>query len=135
MDDPLARLAGEPIGHLATVRPDGRPHQVPTVFALVGRAIVSAVDWKPKSGRRLQRLSNIENDARVSFLVQHYSEDWTELWWVRVDGVAAIHAGGPEWETAIGALTEKYPQYRDRPPGGEVVWIDPVRVTHWEGTG
>ena len=29
-------------------------------------------------------------------LVDHYDDDWTQLWWVRADGVAAVHHSGEE---------------------------------------
>jgi PPOX class probable F420-dependent enzyme len=132
MDDAdLIRLDGARVGHLATVKADGAPHIVPMVFAMVGDSVVTAVDWKPKAGRRLQRLRNIEANPAVSFMVDGYSDDWDRLWWVRVDGTAIIHSRGDQWETAIAALREKYPQYRDRPPEGEVIRITPSRVSSW----
>ncbi|MCI0425283.1 MAG: TIGR03668 family PPOX class F420-dependent oxidoreductase [Actinobacteria bacterium] len=132
MDDELGRVAGAMVGELATVRPDGRPHLVPMVFALVGRDVVTAIDWKPKGKRRLQRLVNIENDPRVSFLVHHYEDHWERLWWVRVDGTATIHHSNDRWEQAIAALVEKYAQYRDRPPEGDVIWIATEVISSWE---
>jgi PPOX class probable F420-dependent enzyme len=135
MDDPLARVARARVGELATKRPDGRPHIVPMVFALVGDDVVTAIDWKPKGTRRLQRLVNIENDPAVSFLVHSYDEDWARLWWVRIDGTAAIHASGQARETAISALVEKYRQYRGNPPMGDVIWIDTTVISSWSSTG
>jgi PPOX class probable F420-dependent enzyme len=134
MDDAdLIRLEKARVGHLATVGADGGPHIVPMVFAMVGDIVVTAVDWKPKAGGRLQRLRNIEANPAVSFMVDGYTDDWDRLWWVRVDGTAVIHSRGERWEAAIAALSEKYPQYRDRPPEGEVIWITPSRVSSWVG--
>lgn len=130
MAEALGLIASERVGHLATIRPDGGPHLVPMVFALVDDAIVTAVDWKPKKGR-LQRLANIEANPAISFLVHHYSDDWDDLWWVRVDGMATIHTQGPTWQRAIDALREKYHQYRERPPEGAVIWIQPEQVSFW----
>ena len=42
------RFASSPVARLATVRPDGAPHLVPVVFALVDSTVFSAVDAKPK---------------------------------------------------------------------------------------
>jgi hypothetical protein len=65
------RIRNARVGVLGTIRPDGSPHQVPFVYAAVSdRVLVSAVDSKPKSGRRLARLVNIEAEPRVSVLVQ-----------------------------------------------------------------
>lgn len=112
---------------LATVTPDGRPHLVPIVHAVVGDVIVFAVDHKPKSGRRLARLRNIESEPRVAVLFDERSDDWAALWWVRADGVATIHDDPPP---AADTLHERHPQYRrDRPPGP---WVT-VDVDRWSG--
>ena len=79
---------------MATVTPDGRPHLVPVVFAVHEEVIYTAVDAKPKTTQRLRRLANIERNPQVTLLVDHYDEDWTQLWWVRADGVATIHHDG-----------------------------------------
>lgn len=131
MDEALDRIAGVRVGHLATTRPDGTPHLVPMVFAVTSGRVVTAIDWKPKSDRRLQRLANIEANPTVSFLVHHYSEDWSKLWWVRVDGTATLYRTGPDWEEATAALRAKYTQYRERPPEGEVISITPTGVNSW----
>ena len=80
------------VGHLATVRADGRPHVVPSCFTLSRSAEVlySAVDAKPKSTPALLRLDNLRANPSASLLVDHWAEDWSALWWVRVDGVARI---------------------------------------------
>ena len=134
MDDELKLLAAARVGELATIRPDGRPHLVPMVFAVVHASIVTAIDWKPKQGRRLQRLANIDANPAVSFLAHHFSEDWEELWWVRVDGRASIHESGERRDAAIRSLCDKYEQYRARPPDGEVIWVDPEKVSSWVGS-
>lgn len=122
-----------PTGHLATVRPDGRPHVVVVTYAVAGDSIVTAVDQKPKTTKRLQRLVNIEKHPAVSFLVDHYEADWDRLWWIRVDGRATIHETGDVWDEAIAALIEKYSQYKEAPPGGPVIAISQDAVTSWAG--
>jgi hypothetical protein len=52
----------------------------------------------------------------VSVLVDAYDEDWSRLWWVRIDGRADIVAEGPDLERVRRALAAKYLRYRDRPP-------------------
>ena len=93
-----ARLSAARIGHLATVRPDGRPHVVACCFALHGDRLWTAVDAKPKRTPQLQRLANVRAHPRASLLVDHYEEDWDALWWVRVDGPAAVLDDGEERE-------------------------------------
>lgn len=125
------RFAASPIARLATVRPDGAPHVVPITFAVTGTTIVTAIDHKPKSTRRLQRLSNIASDPRVSVLVDRYDDDWSHLFWVRVDGTATIVAAGTEFDTALRALAAKYEPYREQPPDGPVIMITPTNWSWW----
>ncbi len=54
-------------------------------------------------------------NGRASLLVDHYEEDWARLWWVRVDGPAAVVA--PDGD-AMAALAAKYEQYRAEAAGG-----------------
>jgi PPOX class probable F420-dependent enzyme len=84
------RFAASPVARLATVRPDGTPHLVPVVFALVGDVVTTAVDHKPKRSTSLQRLANLRAEPRCSLLVDHYDDDWTRLWWARADGRAEV---------------------------------------------
>jgi PPOX class probable F420-dependent enzyme len=126
------RFASARVARLATVGEDGRPHLVPIVYALDGERIYHAVDHKPKRTTALRRLHNIERDPRVSVLVDHYSDDWSELWWARADGVARVlDPGCDEARAAIELLSERYGQYRDTPPRGPVVAIDVARWTGW----
>jgi PPOX class probable F420-dependent enzyme len=126
-----ALLAAARVGRLATVRPDGGPHVVVCCFAVEGDRLWTAVDAKPKSGARLQRLENVRANPRASLLVDHYEEDWDALWWVRVDGAAEVLEEGTEEERAIAALTARYPQYAETRPGGPVIAIAIERLTGW----
>jgi PPOX class probable F420-dependent enzyme len=122
-----ARLAAARVGRLATTA----PRIVPVTFAVVGSAIVHAVDHKPKATRELARVADIRRDPRVSLLVDHYDDDWSRLWWVRADGTARV-LDAAEATTAIDALVEKYPQYAGRRPEGPVVVLDVERVSGWQ---
>jgi PPOX class probable F420-dependent enzyme len=127
----IHRLAGERVARLATVDGAGAPHLVPLVFAVDNNRIYSAVDHKPKRTQLLKRLRNIAGNSSVALMVDHYDDDWSQLWWVRVDGTAAIIEAGPDWETAITALATKYPQYRGHPPDGSVIIITIDRISGW----
>jgi PPOX class probable F420-dependent enzyme len=127
-----AHLAAARVGRLATVRPDGGPHVVVCCFAVEGDRVWTAIDAKPKrAGARLQRLANVLANPRASLLVDHYEEDWARLWWVRVDGAAAVLKIGNEEERAIAALTARYPQYARARPGGPVIALTIERITGW----
>ena len=126
-----ARMASARVGRLATVRPDGRPHVVVCCFALAGDRLWTAIDAKPKASANLQRLANLRANPSASLLVDHYEEDWGALWWVRVDGAAAIVNEGAEHEQAVAALVAKYAQYADVPPTGPVIAIATERWRGW----
>ena len=121
------RLAAARVGRLATTA----PRIVPVTFAVVGREIVHAVDHKPKGTRALARLDDIRRDPRVALLVDHYDEDWSQLWWVRADGTARV-VGAEDAPEAIAALADKYPQYAERPPEGPVIRLEVQRLSEWQ---
>ena len=72
------RLFGAaPVARLATVSPAGRPHLVPVTFVLDRQPgqpdhVYTAVDAKPKTTTRLQRLRNIQAHPQVALLADHY---------------------------------------------------------------
>jgi PPOX class probable F420-dependent enzyme len=119
------------VARLATTDPDGRPHLVPIVFALEGETLYSAVDRKPKRSQRLRRIENARARPDVTVLVDHYEEDWRNLWWVRLRGRARVLDEGDERERALELLREKYEQYRADPPEGPVLAVDVSEVREW----
>ena len=129
-----SRIDGAMVARLATVGRDGRPHIVPITFALDDDTIYFAVDFKPKTTADLQRLRNIEANPSVSVLVDHYEDDWTKLWWVRVDGGARIVIDGAVFEKGIALLTQRYAPYRSVRPVGPVVAIAVERMTGWSAS-
>jgi PPOX class probable F420-dependent enzyme len=101
-----------------------RAHLVPCCFVLDASTVYSAVDAKPKSTSDLRRVQNIMSNGAASLLVDHYAEDWTTLWWVRVDGTGRVVDESLEHDRAIGLLASKYEQYRQTPPPGPALAID-----------
>jgi PPOX class probable F420-dependent enzyme len=126
------RLTEARVARLATTDPDGRPHLVPIVFALDGDTLYSAVDRKPKRSRTLRRIENARARPDVTILVDHYAEDWSRLWWIRLRGRARVLDEGEERERALALLAEKYPQYRAEPPDGAVLAVDVTEIRDWE---
>jgi len=86
--------------------------------------VYSAIDAKPKSSRNLRRLQNLIFNSAASLLVDHYDEDWTKLWWVRVDGNGRTVDDNLELGHALDLLSAKYPQYEQTPPPGPVLAIE-----------
>ena len=126
--DPVDAFSAAPVAVLATADSDGVPHVVPVVFAVRDRVVYTAVDAKRKTTHRLRRLANIAVNPKVSLLVDHYDEDWTRLWWVRVDGIAAIHDAGEQMAAGYALLRQKYPQYERIALNGPVVTVE---LGHW----
>jgi PPOX class probable F420-dependent enzyme len=125
---PAERFAAERVARLATVDATGRPHLVPVVFAVAGDTVVIAIDHKPKARRDVRRLANIRANPAVSLLADHYSDEWTTLWWVRADGEAHIVDDPAGMAGPIDLLVAKYPQYQQIRPAGPVIV---VHVTQW----
>jgi PPOX class probable F420-dependent enzyme len=128
------RVGNARVARLATLGAQGRPHLVPICFAVDGETLYSAIDEKPKRSKRLQRLENIRRRPDVTVLVDHYEEDWSRLWWVRLDGTARVLEEGLEQGHALELLRAKYEQYRAEPPTGPVIAIRIERWRGWSGT-
>jgi PPOX class probable F420-dependent enzyme len=124
------RFAAARVARFATVSGDGLPHLVPVTFVVSGDTVFFAVDHKPKSTANLRRLRNIEANPAVTVLVDSYDEDWTRLWWVRVDGLARILTTLEARAEPVRLLQAKYAQYREQPPSGVVV---STAITAWHG--
>jgi PPOX class probable F420-dependent enzyme len=127
-----ARVAGSRVARLATVGSQGAPRLVPITFAVLDGRIVTVVDGKPKTRTALRRLDDIAADPRVTVLVDHYDEDWSRLWWVRLDGRARVEPAGPVRAAVVAALRAKYEQYRvGVATDGPAILIDVLRARSW----
>lgn len=128
------------VGRLGTADRAGQPLVVPICYAFDGERLYSAVDAKPKRGApgSLRRIRNIQDNARVSVVIDRYDEDWSRLAWVIIDGLADLLTGGAEFSRGADLLLAKYPQYRAMGlarDAGMMVRIRPVRVNHWRFAG
>jgi PPOX class probable F420-dependent enzyme len=132
-DEARERFGAAHVARLATAAADARPHLVPIVFTVAGDVVYTAVDAKPKSTVALRRLANIAANPQVALLVDHYEDDWDQLWWARADGRARI-ADGAEAAVAMRLLAERYAQYRVQPPPGPVIAVDVERWSGWSAT-
>jgi len=128
----LELLEAERVGHLGLLDDDGRPRVLPVTFARFEGALWSAVDDKPKRvpGERLARLRWLRDRPTSTLTVDRYDEDWTRLAWVQLVGETRI-LDLPGHEDALGALSARYPQYRERAPGGPLLCLTPDRIVHW----
>lgn len=131
---------------LATTDDAGRPRLVPICFVLsadraTGTPLVhTPLDEKPKRTTdplALARARDIVARPAVTLLVDHWSEDWTDLAWLRAHGEGVLlRPGHPaateERATAIAALRAKYPQYADHDLASRpLIRIALSRATTW----
>jgi PPOX class probable F420-dependent enzyme len=137
-DEARSAVTGARVARLATVTKTGRTDLVPITFALDDDRLVTAIDHKPKTTTQLKRLENIRANPEVSVLVDEYDDsDWSQLWWVRLRGLATVvtsddtGSAAAVYGRAAQALVDKYPQYRHQPPAGDIIVVDLVRWQWW----
>ena len=135
-DEARRRFAEARVARLGTVDARNSPHLVPICFALDGDSLYSAVDAKPKSTPDLKRLRNIAANPAVNLLVDYYDDDWTKVWWVRMDGTATLaDDDGPDRERGLHALARKYEQYAGQTELlGRIVVVEATNWRFWAYT-
>ena len=131
----LAFLQAQRAGRLATATRDGAPHVIPVCYACDGASLYIALDSKPKrvAPERLKRVRNILENPRVALVIDRYSDDWSELAYLLIQGTAALlPPGDGEHHRAVALLRERYLQYQampiDRQPA---IAIRPAAVVQW----
>ena len=133
-EDRAQWLAAAPTAHLATADATGAPHVIPICYVSDGNALFSVLDQKPKRAQvtRLRRVRNIQENPRVSLVVDHYEEDWSRLGYILVMGTAELLFEGGERDGAVRLLRQKYSQYLAMDlDANPVIKITPQRVVTW----
>jgi PPOX class probable F420-dependent enzyme len=103
------------------------------VFCIDGDRVYTVTDAKPKRTTALRRLRNVRENPAVALLVDHYDDDWSQLWWVRADGRGrVIEPSVPEAVRAVELLAARYPQQRAT---GAVLVVDVRRWSGWAASG
>ena len=130
-------IAAGRVGRLGTADAGGQPLVVPICYAFDGESLFSAIDAKPKvdDARRLKRIRNIRENAKVSVVIDHYDEDWRALRYVIIQGRAELLTEGGEFARGVDLLLDKYPQYRVMGlarESGLMIKVEPARVTQWQ---
>jgi PPOX class probable F420-dependent enzyme len=129
------------IGHLATASSNLQPYLTPVVFVIEQKSIFIPLDDKPKTAtiKQLKRVKNITENPRVSFLVDHYEEDWKMLWFVMLIGHATLLGQKGKYETTNdeiirirSMLVEKYTQYTKIGIGKLYIKIRIDRTVYWK---
>jgi PPOX class probable F420-dependent enzyme len=126
----VAKLLGaERVCRVATVGEAGTPHLVPVCHAVVGDRVYFA------SGDDARKALNLRQNPRVAVTVDLYTEDWSHLKGVMVQGTAKLVRRGPAFARARKRLYAKYPQYsRDAAisvADSVIVEVTPTHVFAW----
>jgi PPOX class probable F420-dependent enzyme len=106
------------VARLATIDSEFKPHLVPVVFVFNGNSFFIPVDEKRKTAKpeKLKRIKNIADNPNVALLIDEYSEDWTRLAFVMIQGKASIITsrtqGNIHIREAYKKLMTKYRQYQ-----------------------
>ena len=125
-------LASARVAHLGLLDADDHPRVLPVTFALAEGSLWTAVDHKRKrrEGEELARVRWLRRRPEAALTVDAYDDEWSRLAWVQALGsVEIVEAdAGP---VGLDALVAKYPQYRERPPGGPLLRLVPRRFLAW----
>lgn len=124
-----ALLQWERVCRVATASADGVPHVVSVCHVLRdGNLYVG-------SGDDATKVRNLRANPRVTAVVDVYSDAWSGLRGVMVQGTAKLIASGPAFRRIRKLLYAKYPQYPDEAAIDEsdsvVVEVTPSRVFTW----
>jgi PPOX class probable F420-dependent enzyme len=125
----LELLETQRVGHLGLLDEHGRPRVQPVTFVRLGDALWTAIDDKPKR-RPPARIERLRANPACALTVDRYDDDWTRLAWIQVLAEANVVEVRAD---VLAALAARYPQYRERPPRGPLLRLDPVRALWWSG--
>ena len=118
----------ERVCRVSTAGAAGIPHVVPVCHALRGGKLYFGTG-------RGRKLKNLRENPHLTIVVDVYSDAWSLLRGVMIQGRARLIERGPAFRRGRDLLYRKYPQYaRDAalsPSDSVVVEVTPVRVFSW----
>ena len=129
LEKSLAKLIEwERVCHVATASAAGVPHVVPVCHVLTDGKLYFASE----TGAR--KVKNLRENPHVTVTVDLYSDDWSNLKGVMIQGAATIVAKG-RFKKIRRLLYAKYPQYPDMSAIGErdsvIVEVTPRHAFSW----
>ncbi len=127
------------VARLATIDAEFKPHLVPVVFVFDGNHFFIPLDEKRKTAKpeKLKRIRNIQDNPNVALLIDEYSEDWTKLAFVMIQGKASVASkteGNIQVREAYKKLMTKYIQYQKVGVGEMCIIITPKKVASWSNS-
>lgn len=122
-------IAHERVCRVATTSAEGQTHLVPVVHVLHGDKIYFG------SGDDGRKVENLRENPRIAVTIDLYSEDWSQLRGVMVQGTARLIERGPRFKQARARLYAKYQQYAKEaalsPSDSVIVEVTPTHVFTW----
>jgi nitroimidazol reductase NimA-like FMN-containing flavoprotein (pyridoxamine 5'-phosphate oxidase superfamily) len=119
----------ERVCRVATVSAAGVPHLVPVCHVLRDGKLYFG------SGKKGPKVRNLRANPRVTVTVDTYSDAWSGLRGVMVQGTARLIERGPRFRRIRALLYRKYPQYPAEAALGEadslIVEVTPTGVFSW----
>ncbi len=126
----LAKLIEwERVCRVATAGERGLPHLVPVCHVVVNGKICFG------SGDDARKVLNLRENPQIAVTVDLYSDDWSQLRGVMVQGRAELVERGPRFKRIRERLYAKYPQYAGEAAlsvsDSVIVEVTPTRVFAW----
>ena len=126
----LTELVGwERVCRVATASAAGVPHVVPVCHVLDDGKLYFA------SEKAARKIRNLRENPHVTVTVDLYSDDWSNLKGVMIQGSAALVRTSPRFRKIRRLLYAKYPQYPDMSAIGErdsvIVEVTPRHAFSW----
>jgi PPOX class probable F420-dependent enzyme len=122
-------IAHERVCRVATAGAEGRTHLVPVCHVLAADKIYFG------SGDDGRKVKNLKENPQITITVDLYSDDWSQLRGVMVQGTARVIERGPRFKQARARLYAKYPQYAKEaaisPSDSVVIEVTPTHVFTW----
>ena len=122
-------VARERVCRVATVGRAGVPHLVPVCHVLVDGKVCFA------SGRDAKKVENLRANSRIAVTIDIYSDDWSHLTGVMIQGTANLIEKGPRFQKLRRLLYEKYPHYPQESAIGArdsvIIEVTPEHVFSW----
>jgi PPOX class probable F420-dependent enzyme len=125
----LAFIRSQRVARVATVGPDGTPHNVPVCVVFVSGRLYFASD------KRARKVRNIRTHPTVALSFDQYGENWKHLAGVMVIGKGAVVRQGAAFRRVRQALYRKYKQYARMAPievgQSVIVGVTPTETFSW----
>jgi len=119
----------ERVCHVATVSPRRVPHLVPVCHVVVNGKLYFA------SEKDARKVRNLRTTPSIAVTVDLYSDDWSQLKGVMIQGTAKLIEKGPRFRGIRKRLYAKYPQYPQQAALAQsesvIVEVTPTNVFSW----